>query len=359
MITKFLPAGVQLALAICVIKKNKEAREFLIAMHYNRELRYYAEHPNEMIEADSILNEFITHNIAVIIRNLWADANKYVIACEQLLQREELGNCTLSMLIYCLMNIKMYEPIRNKLQIQMWKKGKEILIKQGLWDDTMEPDSVHVADKDAVLEKAWEIHGKNDVEKMELFLQLGLRHSLELFNFIDAPKDICDKYSDTKSFWAYNRQHQMLYYGDLSNKNDANVHPLKTGVDVVYSGFDFHDCFNSLSVKIINDPTCKLNKYHLVTLCDLINHRIDKEYLSKELKLTDNDIRSSFFYRDKDTHRVKKVLERISMLIPKLSSDTNIAQHSVIVKCLELIAQYQEKRDTELNGIREEISPIV
>lgn len=340
--------------AFLFIKKNKEAREFLIAMHYNRELRYYAEHPNEMIEADSILNEFITHNIAVIIRNLWVDVNKFVIACEQLLQREELGNCTLSMLIYCLMNINIYEPIRNKLQIQMCKKGKEILTKQGLWDDTMDPDSVQLPDEDVVLEKAWEIHGKNDAEKMELFLQLGLRHSLELFNFIDAPKDICEKYLNTKSFWAYNRQHQMLYYGDLSNKNDANVHPLKPGVDVAYSGFDFHDCFNSLSVKIKNDPTCQLNKYHLVTLCDLINHRIDKNYLNEECKLTDNDIRNTFFYRDKDTHRAQKVLDRISVLIQKSISDTKITQHSVIVKCQNLIAQYRKKSGTEIHGIHEE-----
>lgn len=52
------------------IKKQKDVREYLIALHYNRELRYYAENPNKEIEEGSILNEFITRNIAVQIRML-------------------------------------------------------------------------------------------------------------------------------------------------------------------------------------------------------------------------------------------------------------------------------------------------
>lgn len=100
-------------------------------MHYNRELRYYAEHPNEVIESDSILNEFITRNIAVMIRKLWTDTNKFVIACEHLLQRDELSNCTQSMLIYCLAHLKIYEPIRNQLQNQMRKKAIDTLKNKG------------------------------------------------------------------------------------------------------------------------------------------------------------------------------------------------------------------------------------
>ncbi len=333
--------------AFLFIKKNKEAREFLIAMHYNRELRYYAEHPNEAIDVNSILNEFITHNIAVIIRNLWTDVNKFVIACEQLLQREELGNCTLSMLIYCLVNVNIYEPIKNKLQIQMCKKGKEILSRQGLWDDSLESNSMLIPDNQEALERAWQVHGKNDAEKMDRFLQLGLRHSLELFNFIDAPKDICEKYSYTKSFWAYNRQHQMLYYGDLSNKNDANVHPLKPGIDIVYSGFDFHDCFNSLCVKISTDRKQKLYKYHLFTLCDLINHRIDIDYLNHETELPDNAICNTFFYREKDSERSQKVIEQISAIIQDAISDPDIGTNWFIKNCQKNIIQFTKNADNE------------
>jgi len=59
------------------IQKYKDAREYLIALHYNRELRYYAEHPNKNIDEGSILNEFISRNISVIIRKLWSDTNKF------------------------------------------------------------------------------------------------------------------------------------------------------------------------------------------------------------------------------------------------------------------------------------------
>lgn len=340
--------------AFLFIKKNKEAREFLIAMHYNRELRYYAEHPNELIGTHSILNEFITHNIAVLIRNLWADTNKFVIACEQLLQREELGNCTLSMLIYCLMHLNIYEPIRNQLQIQMRNKGKELLSRQGLWDDLIEQNMITPPENNDIFESSWEILGKNDAEKMDRFLKLSLRLSLELFNLIDSKADICEKYSKSKSFWLYNRQHQMLYYGDLSNKNDANVHSLKPGVDVVYGGFDFHDCFNSLSVKINNDPTSQLYRYHVVTLCDLINHRIDRNYLNKEIKLPNNDISNTFFYREKDKKRSNKVLDQISLIIQQAMIEFKITKHWVIDDCQKLIAQYLEKGYAELNSVCED-----
>lgn len=329
--------------AFLFIKKNKEAREFLIAMHYNRELRYYAEHPNEIIEEDSILNEFITHDIAVTIRNLWTDANKFVIACEQLIQREELGNCTLSMLIYCLMHLKIYEPIRNQLQIQMRKKGKEILLKQGLWDKSLENNSSSIPDIKTILEKAWDIHGKNDADKMDRFLKLSLRHTMELYKVIDSAEDVCKKYKNIDSFWAYNSQHQMLYYGDLSNKNDANIHPLKPGVDVVYGGFDFHDCFNSLYAKILVDKKDPLHKYHLVTLCNLINCRIDEEYLGKTAVLDCNNISDTFFYRNKDKERSTDVLKQILSIIQPILKANNGKEYLFMEDCYNKIVNHQQR----------------
>lgn len=38
------------------IKKHLDFGEYLIALHYHRELRYYAEHPEENIADDSILD---------------------------------------------------------------------------------------------------------------------------------------------------------------------------------------------------------------------------------------------------------------------------------------------------------------
>lgn len=297
--------------AFLFIKKNKDAREFLIAMHYNRELRYYAEHPNEVIESDSILNEFITRNIAVMIRKLWTDTNKFVIACEHLLQRDELSNCTQSMLIYCLAHLKIYEPIRNQLQNQMRKKAIDTLKKQGLWNNEPQSSLIDTPEEKETEPSLWEIRGKNDADKMKRFMQLSLKHSMELFN---GKEDIFKKYRKDKAFCAYNRQYQMLYYGDLSNKNDANMHPLKPGNDVVYGGFDFHDCFNYLYVKLRSDSSYPLWKYDLFTICDLICNRLDKGYLNNHTG-SNNNVEDTFFYRTKDQERAATVLAQILPII--------------------------------------------
>ena len=135
----------------------------------------------------------------------------------------------------------------------------------------------------------------------------------------------------------------MLYYGDLSNKNDANTHPLKPGTDVVYSGFDFHDCFNSLHAKINSDSIDPLYKYHLFTLCDLINHRINRLYLKENVHLPNNDIRNTFFYREKDMERSKGVLEQISKIIQEAITNSKVEKDPVIEYCQNLINQYKEK----------------
>lgn len=294
------------------IKKNRDAREYLIALHYNRELRYYAEHPNEKIEDDSILNEFITRNIALLVRKLWTDTNKFVIACEHLLQREELSNCAQAMLIYCLAHLQIYEPIRNKLQDEMRQKGKETLIKQGLWDDDSEACNPKQPHEPKAAQNLWRITGKNDAEKLTNFLQLSLKHAMEIFDpslEMDSSK-LINKYARDEAFRVYNRQYQMLYYGDLSVKNDANIHPLKPGQDIVYGGFDFHDCFNFLHIKLTSSSEYPLRAYDLFTLCDLITSRLNKKHRNKNGIMVD-----TFFYREKDKSRASIVLSQVFKLL--------------------------------------------
>lgn len=309
--------------AFLFIKKNKDAREFLIAMHYNRELRYYAENPNEVIDDESILNEFISRNIAVMIRKLWTDSNKFVIACEQLLQRDELSNCTQSVLIYCLTHLQIYEPIRNKLQNKMLEKAVDTLRKQGLWEDDLQ--NVAYDGADGVTRNFWAIRGKDDAEKMERFLQLSLRHSMVLFNLMSSNEEtISEKHNNSDAFWEYNRQHQMLYYGDLSNKNDANIHALKPGMDAVYGGFDFHDCYNSLYVKLSSDSSYPLREYDLMTICDLIDHRLDNAYLNEHIVIKNKCCEDTFFFRRKDRDRAASVLEQVLKLVNKHCEENNI-----------------------------------
>lgn len=301
------------------IMKNKDTREYLIALHYNRELRYYAEHPMESIDADSILNEFITRNIAILIRKLWTDTNKFVIACEHLLRRKDLGNCAQSMLIYCLAHLQMYEPIRNRLQNKMFQKSKETLQLQGLWDDSTEQEFGKPSDNKFSGQGHWEITGVNDEEKLIRFQQLSLKHSMIVSGLI-SQRDLgnwMEYYENNPVFWAYNRQHQMLYYGDLSIKGDANIHELMPGRDLVYVGFDFHDCFNYLYVKLMGNRTYPLCTYDLFTMLDLLISRLKCEHLARNANKE-----KTFFYRDKDKDRVKAVLSQVKKIL-NVFSDIN------------------------------------
>jgi len=128
----------------------------------------------------------------------------------------------------------------------------------------------------------------------------------------------------------------------LSYNNDANVHPLKPGIDVVYSGFDFHDCFNSLYEKIRTDRDQQLYKYHLFTLCDLISHRIDEKYLADKTELPNGSLCNTFFYREKDNDRSQKVLEQMTTIIQEEMLDSKIEEHPFIKDCRDMIANYQE-----------------
>ena len=152
------------------IKKHKDAREYLIALHYNRELRYYVENPTESIDPNSILYEFMTRNIAVMIRKLWTDTNKFIIACEILLQRDELPACMQSMLVYCLAHLRMYDPIRDRLRKQLQDYGKNFLSK-----------------KDC---NNWIVNKVDSVDKLNQFITLSLKHSMETFRLIDSNNSI-------------------------------------------------------------------------------------------------------------------------------------------------------------------------
>lgn len=268
------------------IKKHRDAREYLIALHYNRELRYYAEHPTESIESNSILNEFISRNIAVLIRKLWTDTNKFLIACEILLQRNDLPACMQSMLVYCLAHLNMYAPIRDQLRKRLQNNGKNFLSKTHCNDWAIETDDI--------------------TEGLNQFMNLSLKHSLEIFRLIDSNNSIqlvSALLSDEK-FQKYNRQFQMLYYEDLSIKGEETRHALNPGCDLVYKGFDFHNCFYYLYVKLISHYSYPLREFDMFTLWDLIRSRLMPNTLDDH-KSADLE---TFFYREKFNNRANMVL---------------------------------------------------
>ena len=330
--------------AFLFIKKHSDAREYLIAMHYNRELRFYAENPNLDIAEDSILNEFITRNVSVIIRKLWTDTNKFIIVCDKLLQRENLSNCVQSTLIYCLAYMRMYNPIRDSLGKRLRQKAKETLQKQY---------------KGCELHKIpWEVTGDDYSIRLKNFLNLSLLHTLLIYssenskstlNFANAltlslEKEIADDYisknlgtCDAEGFRRYNRQIQRLYYGDLFIRGEANQRLLDPCDDRVDKGFDFHNCYNYLLVKLYSGESYSLKEFDLFTAVDLITTRRDRKYIRQHHvpSITEAD---TFFFKesvgDKAENIINDIKSILTFLLKQARKRENKAEYVEFIKRL-------------------------
>ena len=297
------------------VLKHVDAREFLIALHYNRELRYYAEHPYEEIAPISVLNEFLSRNIAVLIRKLWSDTNKFEITCNQLIKRDNLSNCLQSMLIYCLSHMQMYEPIRDALMTKLLNKAEKTLLKQ------LKIDKIEDA--------TWEIDGKDYSEKLQRFIDYSLLHTLVVYKKSNKDTTLSlaremyaeshtqrtnKRFSSSSGFCRYNRQFQMLYYGDLFINGEDKQRPLEPSDDKVGKGFDFHNCFNYLLVKLNSADKYPLREFDMLTLFDLMETRLDKKYIANHHSaiVTEDE---SFFYRVQFSERAHEVLSNVLKII--------------------------------------------
>ena len=292
------------------IKECSDAREYLIALHYNRELRYYAENPVVKIAEDSILNEFITRNIAVLIRKLWSDTNKFVIVCNELLQRKELSNCLQSMLIYCLAHMDMYKPIRDSLWNKLCGRAKKTLEEQHSgcsWDQI-----------------SWKIEEGDSYEKLKKFIDLGLLHTLWTYedttrgNTVKVAKklfyDETAKDDQYYEFGRYNRQYQMLYYGDLFIRGEYNQPLLDPDDDKIDKGFDFHTCYHHLIVKLNSQEQYYLREFDMCTVLDLILTRINPEYIEGHCRKVIS-IKDTFFQRESFKEKASEVIEEVTRIV--------------------------------------------
>lgn len=324
--------------AFVFIKKQNDAREYLIALHYNRELRYYAEHPNKKIAEDSILNEYITRNIAVLIRKLWSDTNKFIIVCEKLLQREKLSNCLQSMLIYCLVHQEMYAPILHQLQEKMFERGRNTLL--------MQQENRIASQNDE-----WSVHGKDDAERLQQFIDLSLKHTMQIYDATHK-NDVVRLFIENESFRIYNRQHQMLYYGDLSIHGEDRRHPLNPGVDTVYKGFDFHNCFNYLYVKLSSGNQYPLKKFDMCTIWDLVYSRLLE--CGQQEHIEDNKNLSTFFYRDAFKEKSDKIISQLLCIFDNYIEKIEISPakeriYFRVIRCyLRKIQQIRSKENLDL-----------
>ena len=252
------------------IKKYKDAREYLLALHYNRELRYFAENPKAEIPEDSIINRLIPRNISIIIKKLWrTDQNKFIIVCRNLIQKRKFNNmsiknCTLSMLIYILAYL-------DKIPAYIRDEIKRLLLKAS---------STEILSAKKESADPWEISGGNS-KRMEKFIDLNFLHSQKILDAINSNSSfaIVKELLKSPNFQLYNRQYMMWYYGDLTIYGENRINILVPGKDVVHKGIDYYNCFYTLYHKLYAhfENDCKtsypLLEYDLFTIWDLVYSR--------------------------------------------------------------------------------------
>lgn len=250
------------------IKKHKDAREYLLALHYNRELRYFAENPKAEIPEYSIINKLIPRNISIIIKKLWrTDQNKFIIVCRNLIEKRKLNNrpinnCTLSMLIYILAYL-------NKLPDYIRDEIKELLHEAANMGTLLTKTSGENADP-------WEISGENS-KRMKKFIDLNFLHSQKILDAINSNSsvELVRELLKSPNFVLYNRQYMMWYYGDLTIYGENRINNLVPGKDEVNKGIDYYNCFYTLYHKLYAhfENQCKesypLLEYDLFTIWDL------------------------------------------------------------------------------------------
>lgn len=270
--------------AFLFIKTRKDAREYLIALHYNSELRYYTENPSMPISRKSILNEFIYQSTSIIIRKLWTDPNKLIIVCNSLLQRECLPSTTVCMLIYCVANNMYMDRLQRGIILE-----KLISYKPYYSSTTQE----YIHNKEIA---AFEIDPNLTVKmQTDLFLLYSLERAKILFSSdhdlnslisrmlylgkSGQPEENSTK-SNNQKFRQYNQTYQMLFYGDQSIHGHDKVKQLDLlNQSSVGKGFDIYYTYVQLSFKIryaLERDAYRLLDFDLLTLCQLLTSRIEK-----------------------------------------------------------------------------------
>jgi hypothetical protein len=124
-------------------------------------------------------------------------------------------------------------------------------------------------------------------------------------------------------FRKYNMQYQMLYYGDLFIRGENRQRPLEPNDDFIGKGFDFHNCFNYLSVKLMSEDLYPLRRFDLYTLLSLLQTRLEQSYLERHTKLIAPS--ETFFFRKSFTKQAVRVLQQANKVFI-FNIDENRAQ---------------------------------
>lgn len=206
------------------------------------------------------------------------------------------------MLIYCLAHLQIYEPLR----IQLWQElNKKMKIEN---------------------DEKWTIDAKNDNERLVQFTNLSLNYTKKVFNFLDNnnTENLVELIRHNPEFRKYNRQYRMVYYGDLSIQGEDKKRFLNFNNDVIYKGFDFHNCFNYLCIKLRSNTQYPLKEFDMFTIWDLIYSRIIIKDIQEDIK-----IENTFFYFNKFRKKAIDVINQTKNIFKKYlelntNSDVNI-----------------------------------
>ena len=93
----------------------------------------------------------------------------------------------------------------------------------------------------------------------------------------------------------------MLYYGDLFIRGEDKMKALAPGCDLIGKGFAFHNSFNYLYPKLSSEIAYPLREFDMYTLFDLLNARLEKEYLDAHTNVVTTP--NTFFFREEYAQR--------------------------------------------------------
>lgn len=296
------------------IRDNPEITKYLIARHYIEELRKYA-NSNEKIEEESILNFFISRDIAVTIRLQLEDLGLQAQVFKNIVEKhDELHGYFRSFLFYLLGHNKIYKGLSAVKTEKLTKQDDNIFLNECIYRSYKLAQIVSMDDKE------------QRQESNNLLLRLMTDEKFRLFN----------------------RIYQLWYYEDIGDPAvGKNGYPeLSTKIK---KGFDFHNCFMFLVSKIDycfahNEPY-PLLEVDMFTLCDFIYSR-----------LQNFDSQSMFYsasYNKKHNSVSASVLKRIVDIINKYfgryvhsEQERNLKSH--ILDYFESVRELFDKISIEL-----------
>lgn len=318
--------------AFMFITKHDESREYLIALHYHRELQYYTEHLDESVTDFSILHQNIDRPIAFLVRRNWTDADKFIIVCKALIKRNDLKSSCYAVLLYCLAHIQIYEPIRSTVKELLFNKCIDVLKKElpsspslpfDIFANKTCKDSHDNPYKNQAFDTSWLIMGSTEKQRLDHFLSLRLQHTMMVYCAIETRNTsaLIGLLTENEHFRLYNRQHQLLYYQDVTIYGDNPKRPLNPGKDTIHKGMDFNSTMNYLCEKISGaigkQHKYSLFDYDLFTLCDLILSRYPSDSL-QENHLSEKP----FFINDSNSKLVEKITNYLILILQMATNDS-------------------------------------